>query len=60
MKLETAQRSLVYRESIWGVKEIDLIEDKRKLQLRIGMIRTEFFLTHSYIGAGNGGHAERA
>lgn len=36
MKMETAQKRLAYHESIWAVKEIDLIEDKRKLQVRIG------------------------
>lgn len=42
MKLETAQKRLTYQESIWAVKEIDLIEDKRKLELRIGMPYTDF------------------
>ena len=42
MKLETAQKRLAYQESIWAVKEIDLIEDKRKLQLRIGIFRVCF------------------
>jgi len=37
MKRETAQKRLAYQESIWAVKEIDLIEDNRKLQLRIGI-----------------------
>src|SRR5271169_4957230 len=36
MKLETAQKRLVYHESIWAVKEIDFVEEKRKLQLQIG------------------------
>src|SRR5271163_3433657 len=36
MKLETSQKRLAYQESLWLVKEIDLIEDKRRLELRIG------------------------
>jgi hypothetical protein len=36
MKMETAQKRLAYQESVWAVKEVDLEEDKRKLQLRIG------------------------
>jgi hypothetical protein len=30
------QKRLAYNEAIWAVKEIDLIEDNRKLQMRIG------------------------
>jgi hypothetical protein len=37
MKIETTQKRLVYQESVWAVKEIDHEEDKRKLQLRIGI-----------------------
>lgn len=37
MKMESAQKRLAYQESVWKVKEIDFIEDKRKLELRIGM-----------------------
>jgi hypothetical protein len=37
MKMESAQKRLAYQESVWRVKEIDLIEDKRKLELRIGL-----------------------
>jgi hypothetical protein len=30
------QKRLAYNEAVWAVKEIDLIEDNRKLQMRIG------------------------
>ena len=36
MKMDTAEKRLAYQESVWAVKEIDLIEDKRKLEMRIG------------------------
>ena len=36
MKMESAQKRLAYEEAVWKVKEIDLIEDKRKLELRLG------------------------
>ena len=36
MKVETAQKRLAYQESVWAVTETDLMEEKRKLQLRIG------------------------
>jgi hypothetical protein len=29
-------KRLAYNEAVWAVKEIDFIEDNRKLQLRIG------------------------
>lgn len=35
--MESAQKRLAYQESVWSVKEIDFIEDKRKLELRIGV-----------------------
>jgi hypothetical protein len=54
MKMQTAQKRLAYQESIWAVKEIDLIEDKRKLELRIGMKSIKMILlTSSCVGAGN-------
>lgn len=34
--METEQKRLAYHESIWAIKEIDLIEEKRKLEMRIG------------------------
>jgi hypothetical protein len=37
MKMESAQKRLAYQESVWKVKEIDLVEDKRRLELRIGL-----------------------
>jgi hypothetical protein len=30
------QKRLAYNDAVWAVKEIDLIEDNRKLQMRIG------------------------
>jgi len=36
MKMDTAQKRLAYQESIWAVKEIDLLEDRRKLEMVIG------------------------
>ena len=35
MQITTTQKRLAYHESIWAVKEIDHIEDKRKLQLQL-------------------------
>jgi hypothetical protein len=34
--MDTALKQLAYKESVWAVKEIDLAEEQRKLQLRIG------------------------
>jgi len=34
--MDTAQKRLAYQESIWAVKEIDLLEDIRKLEMVIG------------------------
>jgi hypothetical protein len=36
MKMDTAQKRLAYQESIWAIKEIDLMEENRKLEMRIG------------------------
>ena len=36
MKTETALKRLAYQESVWAVTETELVEEKRKLQLRIG------------------------
>jgi hypothetical protein len=52
MKMETAQKRHVYQESIWAVKEIDLMEDKRKLQLRVGL-SLEDKPDDSTVGAGD-------
>ena len=43
MKLETAHKRLVYEESIWPVKEMELMEENRKLHLRIGILRLTGF-----------------
>ena len=60
MKRETAQKRLAYQESIWAVKEIDLIEDNRKLQLRIGIRILCTALTSSLTWTRNWGNAERS
>jgi hypothetical protein len=47
MKLETAKKRLAYEESIWAIKEIDLIEENRKLELEIGTCLYPSVLTTS-------------
>jgi hypothetical protein len=41
MRMETAGKRLAYCESVWAVKEVDWMEDHRKLQLRIGVRSTD-------------------
>jgi hypothetical protein len=50
MKLETSQKRHLYEESKWAVKEIDLMEDKRKLELRVGQSAIEC-TDNSLVGA---------
>ena len=54
MKMESAQKRLAHQESVWSVKEIDFIEDKRKLELRVGVssmqTSSDFSTTRTGIG----------
>lgn len=67
MKMETAQKRLAYQESVWAVKELDLIEENRKMHLRIGKGNAlDETLTHShfrggsrYFGKGSGGNVNK-
>jgi hypothetical protein len=60
MKMESAQKKLAYQESVWKVKEIDFIEDKRKLELRIGMFPMHTSSDCSAAGTGIGVTSKRS
>jgi hypothetical protein len=55
------QKRLAYNEAVWAVREIDLIEDNRKLQMRIGSSANYSALTssNSRTGAGQLGQGHR-
>jgi hypothetical protein len=61
MKMESAQKRLAYQESVWKVKEIDLVEDKRRLELRIGLGSLRYWKANESIARKRDGyHAERS